>query len=82
MLMMDVGTWILCFAAIPQLKSVLKNRNDLKGFSLLGLLALFLGLSSITISFILMGMWVSVAAQVLPLVLWTTALYYVWRGKK
>jgi len=80
--LMDSGTWILCIAAVPQLISIYKNRNDLSGYSVLGTLALFLGLLLITGSFILMNMWVSVGAQVIPLILWSTASYYVWKGKK
>jgi len=80
--LMDSGTWILCIAAVPQLISIYKNRNDLSGYSVSGTLALFLGLLLITGSFILMNMWISVGAQVIPLILWSTASYYVWKGKK
>jgi hypothetical protein len=73
---MNAGTIILCLASLPQLKSIWANRQDLKGYSHMGCFFLFLGLSLITISFIILGMWVSVAAQIIPLCMWAMATYY------
>lgn len=80
--LMDVGVWLLAIAGIPQLKEIWINRHDLRGYSLSGNLMLVIGLLFVTVSFILLKMWVSVAAQVLPLAMWTMATYYTWKGKK
>jgi len=74
--LMDIGTWMLAFAAFPQLKEVWIRRYVLKGFSFWGSFATFIGLCCITLSFIHMRMWISVAAQIIPLILWGTVSYH------
>jgi uncharacterized protein with PQ loop repeat len=73
---MNAGTIVLMLASLPQLKSIWENRNELRGYSPTATLFLFSGLSLITISFIMLRMWVSVAAQVIPLCMWAMATYY------
>lgn len=81
-LLMNLGTGLLAIAAIPQFISMWKNRQDLKGYSVLGSAVVFVSLVLITTSFFLMGMWVSVLAQALPLILWLLITIYSARRKK
>ena len=75
-MLMNAGTWILAVAAIPQLFEVYENRDNLKGYSFIGSLALLIGLLLITLSFMIMSMWWSVLAQVIPLILWSMVTFY------
>ena len=79
-ILMNIGTWLLAIAAIPQLIEIWKNKHDLRGYSFYGSLILFVGLSLIALSFWVMEMWISVAAQIVPLIMWAMATWYS-RGK-
>lgn len=74
--LMDVGTWMLALAAFPQLKEVLIHRHTLEGFSFWGSFTVFIGLCCIAFSFAHMKMWISLAAQIVPLILWGTVSYH------
>lgn len=74
--LMDIGTWALALAAFPQLKEVWLHKHTLEGYSFRGSFTTFVGLCCIALSFITMKMWISLAAQIIPLILWGTVSYY------
>lgn len=74
--MMNIGTWTLALASIPQMFSIWKNRHNLKGYSRLGCFALFAGMVSIGIAFYLMKDYVSMAAGILQIFMWFIATLY------
>jgi hypothetical protein len=81
-ILMNIGTWLLCVASVPNFISIWKNRHDLKGYSTLGCLTFFFGLLFIAISFFQLGMISSFAAQILPLIMWGMASYFSWRSNQ
>lgn len=80
-ILMNVGTVLLAIAALPQLKSVWMDRHNLRGYSIIGTLIIFIGLISIVLSFIYLNLWISVAAQMPPLLLWFLATVYSIKGR-
>jgi hypothetical protein len=76
---MNIGTWALALASLPQMKTIWKNRKNLNGYSTWGSLILALGLSAIGVAFILMGDYISMIAGLIQIIMWLMATYFSWR---
>lgn len=78
-LFMNLGTWTLALASIPQMISIWKNRKMLTGYSTKGSFLLALGLSFIGVAFAMMGDYISMIAGLIQIGMWLMATYYSWR---
>ena len=77
---MTLGTWGLAIGSLPQLiKLLAKNPEPITGVSLEWAIATFCSLLFIFMSFFLTGWWLSLIAQIPPLVTWGLTTYRVWK---
>jgi hypothetical protein len=79
---MNIGTWTLALASLPQMKSIWMNRRNLKGYSTIGSLLLALGLSAIGVAFVYVGDYISMIAGLIQIVMWLMAAFYSWRSSR
>jgi len=77
---MNLGTLLLMLAAVPQIPAIWRCRGDLQGYSLVGSVVMFVGLSCICFSFFILKMWFSMLAQILPILMWGMVVWFKWRN--
>ena len=79
-LIMNIGNIIVFLGTLLLIKDVLKNRNTLKGYSILGSLLTFIAISLFQAGFFMMGVWTWTIGTVTAFY-WLIAFLFVFREK-
>jgi len=79
-LMMNIGNIIVFLGTLLLIKDVLKNRNALKGYSILGSLLTFIAISLFQVGFFMMGVWTWTIGTVTAFY-WLIAFIFSFREK-
>ena len=76
---MNTGTLLSTAASVPKMVAVLRNRDRLAGFSVSGIIMKMAAILAFTASQAILGIWLSVAFNMLLLAYNAVKLYYVWK---
>jgi len=81
-LLMNLGMLLVTAASIPSMLAVLKTRDNLKGFSVMGVVVNAIANVCFGLAQAMLGIWLSAALNLVVLAYTLVLLFYVWRCRK
>jgi len=81
-LVSTAGMFIFFVATVPQIRKVVKKRNNLTGYDILGSSLFFIGQSFFAVYFMLVKEYITFLLSIPLSIFWFLALYFTLRGRK
>ena len=80
--LMNFGMLLITAASIPSMIEVLKTRNELRGFSVTGIMVGIVANVCFGIAQVMLGIWLSAFLNLVVIAYNLVLLFYVWRCRK